>query len=382
MSRDPFAGDVRFILVIVAVVFAGWMAWAVLAQVRQYATTADARVESVELPVAAQPSLDGVVERVEVELGEWVEEGDVLVSLDASAARRTLVARESKLRAVQTRKTALVARIDALELQLEALEQVNDSARASTRQKHRAAVARAKSAQAEAARAMALTGMIAQAEREGAVATSRALSAQVGVVRYTEAELVAEQRLKAAEVEERMATLRGEEAALTEEARGLEADVADANDIVERHVVRASMSGYVAALEGHAPGDVVGKGETLAALVGRAELRVVAWMAASQAFGRVAEGATGRMRLDAFPWLSYGSLTLEVREVARERSQRGVRVELAIVSDDGTESDLAERLVHGLPGQVEIETATSTPAELMLQALGRSINGEPGGRSP
>ena len=73
------------------------------------------------------------------------------------------------------------------------------------------------------------------------------------------------------------------------------------------------------------------------------------------------------MRLDGFPWTQYGAVRATVETAGNEIREDHLRVELRV--DDP--ASVPAPLQHGLPGTVEVEVETVTPAILSLRAAGR-----------
>jgi len=98
-------------------------------------------------------------------------------------------------------------------------------------------------------------------------------------------------------------------------------------------------------------------------------VRVVAELAPEDSLGRIWPGQRGQLRLAAFPWTQYGTVPVEVTAVAGETKDGRVRIELAI--RPGYDGRIP--LEHDLPGTVEIEVESLSPAELVLRAAGRFL---------
>jgi len=96
-------------------------------------------------------------------------------------------------------------------------------------------------------------------------------------------------------------------------------------------------------------------------------LKLIADFLPEVAVGRIRPGQQASMRLHGFPWLQYGVLRAEVTGVASEIRKGLLRVELSI--DVPQTSDIP--LIHGLPGDVEIELEQISPASLTLRVAGR-----------
>ncbi len=86
-----------------------------------------------------------------------------------------------------------------------------------------------------------------------------------------------------------------------------------------------------------------------------------------RAVGRIRPVQTARLRLEAFLWTEYGTVSLRVRRVASETRNGTLRVELEL---HGVPSRNI-LLQHGLPGRVEVEVERVSPWTLLLRAAGR-----------
>ena len=139
-------------------------------------------------------------------------------------------------------------------------------------------------------------------------------------------------------------------------------------------LVRAPVSGRVGELAELTAGTVVEAGQRVGTVVPDGELVIVAQLPPAQAVGRLAPGQPATLRLDGFPWTSFGTIRGHVREVASEPREGLVRVEVAIDA-------FAPRIPHehGLPGTLEVEVERVSPAALFLRAAGQLLAGEPPG---
>jgi hypothetical protein len=101
----------------------------------------------------------------------------------------------------------------------------------------------------------------------------------------------------------------------------------------------------------------------------RGAIRVVAELAPEDSLGRIWPGQHGQLRLTAFPWVQYGTVPVEVSAIDAAPKEGRVRVELAVLPG----YDERIRLAHQLPGTVEIEVESLSPAALVLRAAGRYL---------
>jgi hypothetical protein len=95
------------------------------------------------------------------------------------------------------------------------------------------------------------------------------------------------------------------------------------------------------------------------------------------AAGRIRIGQTARLRLAAFPWAQYGTLSASVAAVSADVNEGEVRVALEIAPS----SNSTIRLQPGMSASVEVEIERVSPAILALRAAGQ-LAAPAGGSSP
>jgi membrane fusion protein (multidrug efflux system) len=363
-----------------ALLIAAWALWFMAGRVTVYEVSARARLEVQQAshPVASEVAARVVSTRLV--LGQAVAQGDVLVTLDA---------REPTLRLNEER-----ARLKALNGQLTALRQeiaARDQATAPDRDAAQAASMGAQARTQEAAAALAYAaeqeGRLREAAAQGSVAAVEALQARAEVSKLAAARqaLAAEARRLEATGQSRAAEQRAQQGALQRTLAALEGDLASgAQSIerwllaIERHRVRAPVSGRIGDVAPLRPGEVVGAGQKFASVIPDGELIVVADFEPRAALGRVQPGQSARLRLDGFPWAQHGTLGARVSRVASELREGRVRVEFA------PEGSWPKGVVlqHGLPGSVEVAIDRVSPATLVLRASGQLLAGAPVQGSP
>jgi membrane fusion protein, adhesin transport system len=163
--------------------------------------------------------------------------------------------------------------------------------------------------------------------------------------------------------------LRREAASLSGQIKLSAATIAVLREDIDKHVIRAPVSGEIGAAAPLGSGAFVDKGGVFGSVIPSGMLKVVGEFAPARVLGRVHPGQTARMRLDGFPWAQFGSIEVKVDRVAREIRDGHVRVEFMPVSQ--ATSNLL--LQHGLPGSVEVEIERTTPAVLALRAAGQLL---------
>jgi membrane fusion protein (multidrug efflux system) len=334
-----------------------------------YEVTGSARLEvdRAVYPVAAPVA--GRVTEARLAIGRDVAAGDILVELDTSAE-------QLQIREERTRQDALRASVAALRAQIGAEENARGEERQAARIGTDENRAQAREAQAAAVHAegelrrveqLRSQGLISErdyqqarndAERLRATAESRAFSVE---------RTGQEQRTRESD---RIARVRGFEAqiaALESQIPTIDATIDRLRNEIERHRVRAPMSGRLGEAVVLRPGAVVQEGLRLGAIVPSGRLMAVAQFPPDAALGLIRPGQAATLRLDGFPWIQYGTVSARVAHVAGEVRDGTVRVELAIDSA-GTKIPLQ----HGLPGSIEIAVERATPWALILRHAGRN----------
>jgi membrane fusion protein (multidrug efflux system) len=376
--RSLEADSFRFsgvILSIAAVLLAAWCAWFFLAKVSLYEVSESARVE---VAAASHPIGAPVAARIiaaHVTLGQQVEAGDLLLELEARTEALELEEERSTRQANQSELGGLHQEMQS---EREALDRSNQAAGLEL-QEARAALREAQAATKYREEAYKRTVLLtkqglksevdrleaeSELEQAEAVADGRALA-----VSRREQELAVEQRDRRSRIERLGRQLSQIEGAITtseraEERLGVE---------LEKRAIRATVAGTIGELaQGLRVGAFVGAGDKLCAIVPRGGgHRVVAEFEPGKALGRIRSGQPARLRLDGYPWAQYGLVRAKVASVASELRDGRVRVEL------GIEPDVPRGILleHGLPGKLEVEVETASPAILVLRSVGKLVEG-------
>jgi multidrug resistance efflux pump len=356
---------------VASVMLGAWLAWFLLVKVTVYEVSQTARleVERAAHPVAAP--IAGRIIATSVRLGKRVELGEVLVELDARTEQLRLEEEEARLKAIPPQLDALKRQIADEERAAERARAAASSAIVQARWRHKEALAAAQFAKEHSRRLSQLQtskrvaeieALRARAEADKAQSAADALASEIN--RLT-SDAVSKEHEKRAALE----ALRREAASLGGQIELSTATVARLREDIEKHVIRAPVSGKI----GEAPpldiGAFVDMGGVVGKIVPSGRLKVVADFAPARVLGRVHPGQSARMRLDGFPWTQYGALAIRVDRVASEIREGRVRVEL--LPDSPDDSNLL--LQHGLPGMVEVEIEQTTPAVLALRAAGQVI---------
>ncbi len=353
------------------VLLGAWCAWFFRATVAVYETSEVARLEVDRAAHSIDAPVSGRILTTRLAIGTVVAEGDVVLELDSEVERRRLDEETVRLAAIapeiEALERALVAQDQSVLFDRGATDVALDQARARQLEADLAA----KLAQEEAVRAgrlfdggaisdLELIRKRADAERQraGTDALMLDVKRQSGDQKTRESQA----RARAEDLRRDIATLRGKAATST-------ATVAVLRHEIDRRTVRAAVGGRVGDAADVRPGAYVREGDKLGAIVPTGELKVVAEFLPAAAAGRIRPGQMGRVRLEGYPWLEYGTLGAQVTRVGSELRAGHVRVELSI--PPGTPTTIP--LEHGLPGSAEVEVERVTPATLVLRAAGKYL---------
>jgi membrane fusion protein (multidrug efflux system) len=347
---------------------AAWLTWFFLAGVSVHATSDSARLEVADAPSGIDAPVEGEVLSSALLLGAEVKKGDVLLEIDARRETLELNEAELKLQATAAKIEALNAEIAARRTALQESESAAVNSRDAAEARARETRAAADYAAEEERRIGKLaangvsprvTAQKAAAERKRLDAAAAALDADL---RRIEGEAKAEVNMARADIER----LNFEARALSGDAKASEAQIARLKLEIDRHVLRAPVSGRLADVASIHAGSFVPEGQRLGVIVPEGEVQVIAEFQPSPVLGRVEAGQHAELHLDGFPWSQYGVLTATVRRVDSEVRARVVRVEL----DIDPASAVNPIIQHGLPGSVTVSVERVTPAILLLRAAG------------
>lgn len=113
-------------------------------------------------------------------------------------------------------------------------------------------------------------------------------------------------------------------------------------------------------------------GEKPGAIIPPGKLRVIAEFPPPAAFGRIHAGQRALVRIQGFPPAQFGALRAHVTGIGGEVRNGSVPVELAIDT-----SATSIPLQRGLPGAVEVQVDSVSPATLLLRAAGQLFSKSP-----
>lgn len=358
-----------------ALVLGAWLFWAEWARISLYEVSRDARLEldSATYPIES-PFLGRVVE-CNLQVGQRVHRGDVLVELDAMPD-------QLELNQERVRKQALGPELVRLRSQIAAERMVEAEEQKSTQLRLREALDRvqeteiaAEYSERELLRVRKLYGekLLPDRELERAEAEAAKLRASVATLHSAADRIPEEQATRDRERDVRLERLQGEMAQL-EAARDTETAAIERLDYeIERRRIRAPVEGRIGEAATLRVGAVVDEGEELASIMPAGRLLVVAQYPAEAAFGRIRPGQAGTLRLEGFPWAEFGTVSATVTRVAQEVREGRVRVELTVSPD----SNYRGNLQHGMPGNLEITVERLSPLALISRTAGQWLTAHP-----
>ena len=360
-------------LALAASLLTGWILWLFLAHVSVYAVTNKA---DLEVDRAAHPVESIVVGRVvatHMVLDQQVKAGDVLVELDSGTQQFQLSEEKTQLSGanpqIRSREEQIASEEQALVQDQQASKDALEEARAHYSESE--AAAKFAEAEAERLRKMYKAGVVAELDVNRSVADAQQRRAAADSLRYAVVRLEGEQRTRTNERKARIEQLTGELNKLRGDQATAGVTIQRLEEEVGRRRILAPIDGKLGEVAPLRVGTVVHEGEKLAAVIPTGKLRVVANFDPPVALGRVRPGQHARLRLEGFPWAEYGSVGATVTNVASEIRDGGIRVEMALDSNSGSRIPLQ----HGLPGSVEVEIETLSPASLVLRKAGSWLAG-------
>ena len=343
-----------------------WCAWAFRAEIKEFEVSDSARLEVDAAAHPVQAPAGGRIVKSNLALGRTVQAGEVLAELDTSSERLALAEERARYSTIQPQIASLEAQINAERAGADADRSVSnysdDAAVAQYRQADIDAALAEK--QAERARKMHAEGILSAADMERAEADARGKRAAAETRKAAIARVQPELLVKQRDREAKMREIAASEAKLESDLRVSAATIERLTNEIERRQIRASVSGRLAECAALPAGSQVTEGQQLGVVVPSSELRVVAQFQPSVALGKIRAGEAATLRLDGFPWAQFGVVTARVTAVASEIRDNKVRVELAVLHAP------AIPLQHGLPGVVQVETAHTTPARMLLRSAG------------
>jgi membrane fusion protein (multidrug efflux system) len=341
---------------------AAWAIWSLAATIPLYATANGARVEAERSTFQIAARVDGTITRADLEIGQAVAMGQVLLELDPTAQRMAHAEGGAAIDGLLRDLTALDNRAKG-----EARAAAADQARLALAVEEAAASER--EARADSDRSARRASDVARLLSAGLVAESEAVAARQeadGKRARWEASRLAEQRagkareVSAAEAAAKSAATEAERVRLQGQLAVAERRLEQlAHDVELRRVV-APAAGTIGDLGNVYVGTFVEAGERLGVLVPDDALRIVADLP-GEMLAKVRPGQPARFRFEGYPALAHGSIAAVVTRVGADAHDGSVEVILA------PRHDAAARLPlqHGVRGTVDIEVERLTPAALL-----------------
>lgn len=358
-----------------AMLGAAWLLWFAAGRVTLYESAVTARIEAQNAAHPLALPFAGTLLRSSLALGREVRAGEVLLELDNRVQALALQEEQARLAALPQRRAALRAEAEATSAEDSHAAQAAEQALAAARQRAGEAVAAAAFAREHAVRLAAEVagGGVAEIDALRARSEAERLAAQVQAANAEAKRLVADGQTGAARGVARQATLRGQLAQLKAEAAARTATVQRLQAEIERSRLRAPVDGVLAEVQPLQAGSWVAEGRTVATVLARGGLLMVADFAPQRALGRLQPGQAARVRLDSLPWVEHGSLPAHVRQVASELREGHLRVELALDGPAAGQPPAHPPLSHGQSGSVEVAVEQVSPWQLLLRTLGARL---------
>ena len=361
-ARDSRAGTLLALAAALA-----WAIWSTVATIPIYATSDRARLESPRSTYRIAPAVDGRITKADLQLGQPVRQGQVLLELDSAAPRNALDEGLARVDALRQDVAALDRQIEAAGRALDA-----DRARQQIAIREAAAAADEAAAQLEAARRQSsdLAKLRAAGLVPDASAVAAAQEAKGRLARFNTLDLARQQRESAmlaadAEARSRLTTLHGQRTHAEGNLSLAERAIAQLRQEIELRRIVAPVSGRIGELQNVHVGSFVSAGAGLGTVVPDESLRIAADLP-PELMTRVRAGQTARFRFDGMPTLTHGSLAAVVTQMGSEVRNGTFEVILA----PANQAVPAVPLMHGARGSIDIEIERVSPLNLLLRRAG------------
>lgn len=350
------------------VLLCGWALWFAFGHVTVYEISRRARLEVVQLPHHVAAPLSSRITSASVVIGQEVLANRVLIELDASAETLRLTEEETRL-------AGLPPRIASMRTELISLEQARDEDQRATQAALDAAGDQIKEANATVKFArnnegrlkrQSVVGGVAEIDALRAASEAERLSASKDAMTADLQRLEQDGQMRAHEAQARIEDLRRSVVSLEGEMATTRATIARIQETIERHVIRAPVTGHIGEVAALYAGAYVAEGQRLFSVVPPGELMIAGDFNPATAMGRVRPGQRATMHLDGFPWAQYGSIDATVSRVATEIRDGAVEVEFT-PAPTGNPTGIMQ---HGIPGVIEVAVEQVSPAILVLRATG------------
>lgn len=355
----------------VAILFGAWLIWFVFVNVTLYEVSLAGRVEVEQAAHLVTAPIAGKIATTSMRLGRSLDVGDVLMELDATTERLRLKEEEARLTAIPPQRAALSRQIGDEERAVDLGRGATASGLQQAQARYREALSAALFAEDQSQRMAQLLNVQIIAEVDFLRIQSEAMKARAAAeaLSHEIKRLTSEASSKLHERHAALEALRREAALLEGQHELSIATIARLKQDIEKHVIRAPVSGVLGEVATLNVGAFVDSGAVVGSIVPQGNLRIVAEFEPARILGRMRSGQSARVRLDGYPWAQYGSIAATVAHVAGEIRAGRVRVELVPTS----QSHVLLPLQHGLPGTVEVEIEQVTPMTIALRAVGQML---------
>lgn len=360
----------RLLLGVTALAFALWSIWLLFGELEVSRATEWARIEAAETARPLQARVVGRVVQNDLELGQHVNEGDILVRLDATTEEMRLAEEIARRDAARDELIMARAELDVERKILESLRKLGSATTATLETQKRTADKIASLTEEETRRIRRLDELQAIAEMSVIEQEAKHERAS-GEASLRRAELLrssASLEVDIGEREARILRLDHTTTKLAGAVRMSELAIAQLENELERSRIRAPVTGFVAELVDVGAGELVDVGQRLGTIVPDGAVRAIAEFPPRDVVGLVSVGQSATLRLDAFPWLRHGALRGTVVAVGLIPTNGRVRVEIAL------DPSPPVPLHHGLTGTAEVHLQTTTPLRLIMRAAGAFLS--------
>lgn len=350
----------------------GWMLWFFLASITVYEISTNARLEvnSSARPVAALAA--GKIAAITMTLGQAVQSGDVVAELDAANEKIRLNEEQSRLQSLPPQIAALQKEITALEQAKIRDHQAGLAATSGARSRYNEARTALEFARDNERRLAELgnSGRVPVIEVLRVHAEAQKLSAAKDALATDIQRLEMDAETRVNQKQAAIENLKRELARLNGEIETIQLTIARLKLDIEKHVIRAPVSGRIGDVAPLQAGAYVRQGDKLGTVVPAGGMKIVADFYPAAVVGKIHPGQFSRMRLDGFPWAQYGAIRARVSRVASEVRDNRIRVEF--IPEPATNPPIL--LQHGLPGAIEVNIEQVSPAVLILRASGQLLS--------
>lgn len=348
-----------------------WLIAALIVPVPVHVVSNQARLITAQRPMQVHAPVTLPVKWVAVDIGDRVTAGQLLLELDGGAL-------PTEIKQAQQGLAAAEREIQALKNQQQSRRAVvthnQDSASAEQRRlQAELAIASTQRSLAEAAwdRAQRLgaggnlsTEVLEKRQAEVSEASSRMLALRAALSREQAdtGQFAQEQQVALATIEQTMADREADISTLLGRLETLQT-------ALQRTRIIAPTAGTIGAIADLGTGAVVENAAWLLTLVPDTAFEIEAHFD-TRALGQLQLGQIGRLRLDSFPWASYGLVAAKLSRLGVETGNGLTLARFEIAADPSQVIPLQ----NGLVGQLEVEVRRVPPAVLLLEVVGRGFN--------